>query len=194
MQHRTLLSVTIALLLALPAASCTQSSEDTDDLLGLSLLAGAVASTSSVAQLEGHCHVTFGSRTVYNVPITAMDSATSGTVRFASSTTRNWTAVAVPATQNGTVVSFDFNPAYRPPFGYNDDISLLFVTTACPITSSTPTDYNVNSSLTAAQTPAYYTFANNAFTFNSAAQDQNFYIVAAPELTVTTGTVTRTNP
>ncbi len=192
MKFKKPMTLTAALLFGLSLAACQQSSGDDDDLLGISLLAG-VAAASNVPQLEGFCHFSFGSRTVYNVPITTMDSAKTESLTFTSSTTRRWSAVYVPGAADGTVVTFDFNPAYRPPFGYNEDISLVHVTGGCPLESST-SDYNVNSSSTAPQTPVNYSFGSNTFTFNSSAQGKNFFIIAAPELTQTTGSTTRTDP
>ena len=195
--YSVLLSGLLALGLAAPACS-TDSGGDDDEVLGIGLLAAAFASRISVAeeQRDGFCNVTFGTRTISNAPLTTLEqnSTDTATLSFTSSTTRNWSAISVPSAQDGTTITFDFNPAYRPPFGYDADISLAYITNECPITSSTPTDYNVNDALNAPIDPTNYAFNTTSFTFNNNAQGQNFFIIAAPALTQTTGTVTRSDP
>lgn len=184
--NRTLKPITwLAFVLILASVTACKEEEGNDDEL-LLLALGVVALTP---RNPGSCSFTFGSS---SVPIQEYSLAASSTLSFPNSFTslfKSWAAIKVPNVATNEDLVFNYNPFYRS--STYGDIYLVYEASGCPINSSSTTDWNRTSDLSAARTPTNYTVSGNTITFNGTANGKSFVVVSANNVISGTESVTR---
>lgn len=178
-----------SLVLTVPFFIGCPGGESSDDGAAALLLLGAGETAQATCSLvSGH------GTTV--MPLLRLSGTSSVTIPTVADNHGHWAAVAIPSAENGTAVTFSFDPKYTP-----GGPSMLFVYLAggCPIDADgqngDDTEDDTAMSI-AGYAAANYSWNNGTFTLtvNATGAGKNLIIVAAPTADPTGGTVTRTDP